>query len=311
MTSITRRGRPPKFRRKSLAPDRIAVGSYFDSIVLIQNKRIDHELFGELQRSFGPGRGTWRKDIVPDTRPSPTGYLINYLALHRPPRTTVHLLKELLNHGQTIAAVHVALDVLVESQKLAVAWQDFFEEHLVFNPKVPTKTAIFDTTTYYNIHLTAGDRYALYSDEPSRLREGLACCHLEARILGPKALRAAHLSSPEALLQANHRTFWDQRLNLQSPPSFERLARAGNGATNSRQVGAMGDEANQTRARELLRASKNPRGVVVAQDLLANMRATGGKYSTRPIRHFYKNRHDWLLPTRWNVHWDEHAWTQA
>ncbi len=134
------------------------------------------------------------------------------------------------------------------------------------------------------------------------------CCHLEARVIGAKALRAAKLATPAALLNENHRKFWDERLDLRRSPSFERLARASNKASNSRQAAAIGDEANQRRVRELLAKSLNDRGVVVAQTLLANMRATKGLYSSKPIRHFHKQRHDWLLPNRWNVQWRSDTW---
>lgn len=311
MTSVCRRGRPPKSPRRSIAPPRVAIGSYFDTVKLIQNRKLDPDLFKRLQESFGPGRGDLKKDLVSDKEDSPTGYVVHTLALHRPPRETIQFLNELLRHGQTIAAVHVALDILVDSQDIALSWQDFLEGHLITNPKAPTAPVVVESTTYYNASRAAGERFALYSDQPARLRERLMCCHLEARVLGPRALRTAHLATPEALLQANHLKFWNERLDLRRPPSFERLARASNKATNSRQSDALGDEANRQRAMELLTASQNDRGGVVAQALLARMRAAHGVYSTKPIRHFQKQRHDWLLPFRWNVQWDPETWRYA
>lgn len=311
MTSISRRGRPPKSSRTSIAPPRVAVGSYYDTVELIQHNKIEPGMFKRLQESFGEGRGALGEDIVRDEYLSPTGYKIHTLALHRPTRATVHFLNELLQHGQTISAVHVALDILVESLEIAMAWRDFLERHLITNPKAPMAPVVEESITYYNFFRVAGERFALYSDEPARLKEGLMCCHLEARVIGPKALRAAHLATPSAMIQANHRRFWNERLDLRRPPPFERIARASNKASNSRQASALGDEANRQRARELLAASQNPRGGVVAQTLLANMRAAQGLYSTKPIRHFQKQRHDWLLPARWNVQWDPETWAIA
>ncbi len=308
MTSMRKRGRRARITRTSLAPDRVAIGSYIDSIVLIQHKKIDEARFEILQRTFGPGRGILGRDIVPEEVPSPTGYVIHTLALHRPTLATVHFLNELLLHGQTIKAVHVALDVLVETPQLAIEWQDFLEGHLITNPKAPREVTIYDTVTYYNALLAAGERFALYSDEPARLREGLMCCHLEVRVIGPKALNAAELSSPDALRQMNHRRFWNERLKLLRPPTFFQIARASNKAGSSRQATAIGDEANQRRAWDLIRASQNARGKVVAQNLLAKMREARGLYSTRPLRLFGQQRHHWLLPSRHNVQWNPHAW---
>lgn len=305
---MRKRGRRLRTTRTSLAPDRIAIGSYIDSIVLFQHKKIDEARFAILQRTFGPGRGILGCDIVPDKAPSPTGYVIHTLTLHRPTLATVHFLNELLRHGQTIKEVHIALDVLVETPQLAVEWQDFLEGHLITNPKAPRKITIYDTVTYYNAHLAAGESFALYSDKPARLREGLMCCHLEVRVVGPKALIGAKLSSPDALRQMNHRRFWNERLKLFRPPTFFQIARASSKAGSSRQATAIGDEANQGRATDLIRASQNVRGRVVAQTLLAKMRETKGLYSSRPLRLFGKQRHYWLLPSRHNVQWAPHAW---
>lgn len=308
MSSISRRGRRAGHVRTSFAPDRVAIGSYVDSVVLIQDRKIDDDRFAKMKETFGPGRGKLKEDIFPDEQKSPTGYVVHTLALHRPTMSTIRFLDELLQHGQTIKEVHVALDVLVESRELAFAWQDFLEEHLITNPKAPLIPAVAETTTYYNPLLVAGERFALYSDKPARLQEGMMCCHLEARIIGPTALKAAGLGSPSRILNMNHRKFWDKRLDLRRPPSFEKIARASNKASNSRQPSALGDQSNQDRALDLLRSSYNVRGKVNAQRLLANMRAADGLYSTQPIRHFREQRHDWLLPPRVNVHWNPDAW---
>lgn len=308
MTFMRKRGRRIQIRRKSLAPDRVAVGSYIDSIVLIQHKKIDEARFAILQRTFGPGRGILGLDIMPDKALSPTGYWIHTLALHRPTLATVHLLDELLQHGQQLKEVHVALDVLVETPELALAWQDFFEGHLITNPKAPRSISVYDTVTYYNAHLAAGESFALYSDRPARLKEGLMCCHLEVRVMGPKALRVAKLWSPDALRQMNHRRFWNERLKLFRPPSLFQIARASNKAGSSCHATAAGDEANQRRAVDLLLASQNVREKVVAQSLLAKMREARGLYSKRPLRLFTPQQHYWLLPSRHNVQWNPCAW---
>jgi hypothetical protein len=309
VTLPSRRGRPPDCRRKFVHPEREVVGSYVDTVVLRQHKKIDKALLGSLALTFGPGRGIWHEDIVPDSRPSPTGYVVHTLSLHRPTESTIRFLETLLEHGQSIAAVHVALDILVKTPELAFACKDFLEHRLITNPKAPTVVSALDTTSYYNPLLKAGERYVLYADKPSRLLEDLSCCHLEARIIGPQALKAARLSTPIAILQANYMKFWNRRLDLRLPPSSDRLARARNKASNSRQRDALGDEANQKHVAEMLSASQNERGIVVAQTLLANMRAAGDHYSTRPIRHFEKQRHDWLLPARRNVHWSPELWS--
>lgn len=308
MSPISRRGRRAGRVRTSLAPDRVAVGSYIDTVVLKQDRKIDDDRFAKLQESFGPGRGKLKEDIVHNERPSLTGYVVHTLALHRPTIETIRYLDELLQHGQTIKEIHVALDVLVESLELANAWQDFLEGHLITNPKAPLLPTVVETTTYYNAFLAAGERYALYSDKPARLAENMMCCHLEARIIGPDALKSARLDSPSSILHMNHRKFWDKRLDFRRPPSFEKIARASNKSSNSRQPTAIGDKANQERAMDLLHSSRNERGKLNAQTLLANMRATNGLYSTRPIRHFSKQRHFWLLPSRLNVHWHPEMW---
>lgn len=308
MTHVARRGRKPTHKRTSLAPERVAVGSYIDTIVLIQQRKIDDARFAKLQETFGPGRGKVEEDIVHNELPSRTGYVVHTLSLHRPTMATVRYLDELLQHGQKIKEVHVALDVLVESPELAIDWQDFLEGHLITNPKAPLLPSVFETTTYYNASLAAGERYVLYSDKPARLRENMMCCHLEARVIGPKALSAARLGLPTSILHLNHQKFWNKRLDLRRPPSFEKIARASNKMSNSRQPSALGDQSNQDRALDLLRSSYNVRGKVNAQRLLANMRAADGLYSIQPIRHFREQRHDWLLPPRVNVHWNPDAW---
>lgn len=309
MTLTTKYGRPAKASRTSIAPERVAIGSYIDSVVLIQHKRIDDDHFHELTKTFGPDRGVVGEDLVRDKDKVPgRGYTVHTLALHRPTMATVRNLNELLELGQSIKEVHVALDILTKSPSLAVAWKDFLEGHLITNPKAPHPTVVVNTTTYYNYALRAGEQYALYSDKTARLVEKMWCCHLEARVIGPRALEAAGVASPSALLHLNHHKFWSKRLDLRRPPSSARLARASNNSSNSRQDAALGNRANQARAAELLQSSLNERGYVVAQSLLANMRAAKGLYSSRPIRHFRKQRNDWLLPPSVNVHWEPESW---
>lgn len=268
MSSAKKPGRPARATRTSIAPARVAVGSYIDTVVLIQHRKLEDARFEALKKTFGPGRGVLGKDIIPDSSTnSTTKYTVHTLALHRPTIATAHFLDELLGHGQSIKSIHVALDILVDSLELALAWQDFFEGHLITNPKAPKRTFTVETSTYYNPFLKAGERYILYSDKPARLMENLMCCHLEARIIGPKALEAAGMASPSGILQLNHRKFWDERLDLRRHPSFEKIARASYKSSNSRKASALGDEVNQRRAMDLLRSSQNVRGKVVAQTL--------------------------------------------
>ena len=303
-----KRGRPSQRQRTSIAPLREFVGSYIDTIDLIQDKKLDDELFERLQLSFGPSRGFYGTDIVPYERRSPTGYVIHHLALHRPTRETTQLLRELIPRGQRVYGVAVALDVLVRTDDQALAWSDYLERRMIFSAG---QNAVVhnDSVTYYNKEAEEGTRLALYSDRICRLNGNYMACHVEARLIGSRTTARSGLSTSEGILAMNHRRFWDARLDLRKPPSLERLARARNRSANARNLLSMGSAENQQFTRDLLDSARNAQGVVVAQALLEKMRSSEAPLSSRPLSRFTRERHDWLLPARENVHWHPEAWS--
>jgi hypothetical protein len=130
------------------------------------------------------------------------------------------------------------------------------------------------------------------------------CCHLEYRVVGPKALERCGLATTGGIRQLDHRTFWDANLKFWRPPSPEALARAGNNASRARTSESLGTEKNQKAANQTIRLATSGHATIFnAYMLLWDLRRGKRTYNQRPLRLFERLSHAWALPPSRNYFW--------
>jgi hypothetical protein len=130
-------------------------------------------------------------------------------------------LEWIARHAHHITSCELANDLIYDTYWAAQSADDFVDQHFV-------KKHHSGKTRYFGASRMTGDRKAanniiLYADKPSR-NTGQPCCHLEWRIRGRAALKAAGIGGAADLLTFDHRRFWRERL-LIAKLDLQRLGR--------------------------------------------------------------------------------------
>lgn len=158
----------------------------------------------------------------PEVRLTFNGRAINSLWLHQPTRAALTLIDQTC---ATIVRVHLALDLLTDSASQGRQLQDHIVRHLMPHSKPREDVTWKRTTAYFGWHGGRGPgvSVAIYSDRTSKAIPGHACCHIEWRITGAAALKAAKLRQTSDLLTLKHDEFWAGAARLVQTPSSESL----------------------------------------------------------------------------------------
>ena len=135
------------------------------------------------------------------------------------PQPTNHALTYLLNRvgaAHQINYLELPLDLTTTSASDAQKLQEFFEVYWVQTHRGKLRVGSYGGTAYSANRGKARNSHTIYSDRPSKVTGEEFCCHLEWRISGRPAVRAAGFESLVDLLEFDHRAFWEKKLRLRA-----------------------------------------------------------------------------------------------
>ena len=297
-------GRNRKISRRSLVPVSVeARASYVDSICVILPERMPKDAFRKLRLSLYAEQRPLKRRYVLRRVPTANDFWIFKLTVHQPTPTSVQILGEAVEAIRArLLEVHLSLDLITRSPNDAITLQDYLEGRLLPSTRLKHPISKFKGTTYFNRKTRKGVEVALYSDKPSKV-SGQPCFHMDWRVIGTVALKRAGLATVSAILDLEHKIFWNERLALWLPPSITMLTNARLRQDKSKKPEAINNPLNQSQARLLLRDASSPRGVVIAHEVLSRLRKAESEYNHRPMRLFVQEPHDWMLPASSNALW--------
>lgn len=119
-----------------------------------------------------------------------------------------------------VSLIEISLDFLTRSQSGAERVHTALAAHLAKPGKGRAKnveviTSSRGTTHYFGSRYGRPGHIKLYSGLPSKVSGG-PCAHIEARMVGRRAVRAAGIESLTSLLTFDHPEFWRAKLRLYS-----------------------------------------------------------------------------------------------
>jgi hypothetical protein len=141
--------------------------------------------------------------------------------LRQPSQRALHWLAR--RNDVLINRVEITLDLVFEYRgNVEEAW-DFFHQHLVRRwhgrsqeirvvRSAPRDDEPGAWGTRYDAGRRAPNRLVLYADDHTRITGELNCLHVEWRLTGLKAVRAAGINSGKDMPEFDHRAFWQRRL---------------------------------------------------------------------------------------------------
>lgn len=302
-------GRPRKRERKTAPPVTVSdVLSFVDTITVRLFSAIPPIEFSELAASLrGNLDSPKKRRLVSRTHLSRQDYWMHLLAIHQPSLWTLDVLRR-VGASFAIVEVHVALDLLVGSKGDASALATYVGTKITKprcqkrpmtlvreaadgpEPVSRGNTDPGDCTLYIDRLRRSCPELTLYADHPTKTQSGKPCLHVEWRIRGSRQLKRAGLNTLEGIEQLDHRTFWDERLQLFRAPDAQTLN------------GAFGNAGCTLDSTELLRVCSYRTGKVVTHDLMAELVGVLRYHQARVL--FGRIDHAWMLPSPENALWD-------
>ena len=179
-----------------------------------------------------------------------------------------------------INRVEITLDFIFESLAERDDTSEFLHRHLVrrwHNKNQQIRIYMPEADDYslggtrYDAGGRSQNRAVLYRETHSRITGEINCLHLEWRLNGLKAVRAAGIETFQDLLEFNHRVFWQKRLRLYNVDR-RRLGRmvrnkASGGKRRAAEIHPSGTDLDGRTGEVLVRAYDT------VQELIDNMRA--------------------------------------
>ena len=157
------------------------------------------------------------------------------LKLFQPSEEALRVLIECLGDqiGAIVTGAELAVDMICEQDRDALATQAWIAERLVFRRQRDSVIREQGTTDYYSRRTSprSGKRGrvgVVYADKPSKLNSkffGRTCVHLECRFTGSQVLASIGIASVSDLLTFNHEAFWRSAVTLFQLPSRTELGR--------------------------------------------------------------------------------------
>jgi hypothetical protein len=184
--------------------------SYFDTIVLWLDRKLEYPVRQRLERMCGSLRHEERR---PRWRPT----LVQRLQLHQPSTDALRFLSRLLSKRRIyheINCVDVAIDYVFRTTQETLRFHKFLDVHFVKRWHRKHRLSYFRTTRYTAQRRWVRNNVALYSDKPSRFT-GDPCAHLEWRSRLKSAVRSIGVSNLSDLISFDHRGFWEKRMILE------------------------------------------------------------------------------------------------
>lgn len=288
-------GQKPRVR-VPLLPDFIGRDSYVDSVAVRVRRSWTSAEFEEFRRHCG----RFYRDAVKLPEPLGNRYmLVDFF--HQPQPRIFELIEE---HGLQLFQLHVALDLTTSTFDEAIEGQRFIE-HRIQRSSRPVNLSSWEGETTAYIGRTqslAGAQIVVYSDHRSKVGR-FPCVHVEYRIRGVQALEREKFGCPSDVVALNHQEFWAQRLQLRTPPTFDKLVRhrVRHLARNQRRPNV---DTIQRTVRLQLRAASGPElNTVLSSDLL-HLLQSWNYVGANPGRLFSRESNKWLLPQPDNALWN-------
>jgi hypothetical protein len=197
-------------------PRPIGIYPYFDKMQFWVGWPLNQRTIASLRRQCGKG-GLFVAD-----GPAPfAGGFCQRVELRQPSERALRWLAQ--HNDALINQVEVTLDLVFEYRgNVEEAW-DFFHQHLVRRwhrksqeirvvRSAPRDDEPGACGTRYDAGRRVPNRLVLYADDHTRITGELNCLHVEWRLTGLKAVRAAGIESGQDLSEFDHRAFWRRRL---------------------------------------------------------------------------------------------------
>lgn len=293
-------GRKKKVWRGCLLPEVDDRLSYIDTVAFRLPKLMQKAEFRDLRLAMFNAQGTRKRRIVlrKVTLPVDVGGWYFMMYVHQP---TPEALELLASRGGPLAEVHVALDLVASTWGVADELKQYLLHRLLRNASPSTWTTWVGSTGYIGqTKWRPQSRFVIYSDRRSKVNHQ-HCCHVELRVVGQRDLRNHQLLLAKDVLNLQHRAFWDRQLRLQRPPS-ERDLVAARARFLRKQGRPVERRVLENSSRLYMRMSRAADGAVSSSDLLFALRSSRYVGKT-PVRLFYRESHDWMLPEPPNALW--------
>jgi hypothetical protein len=206
--------------------------AYFDRIVIWLRIPVDGRTLKKLRHHCGhlqPGRRIARWDRNFKQRldfKQPDEEALRWIAGRN---------DGLINYGE------VTLDLIFRSRAESVAARDYLYRHLTRRWHRGQEIVFYDNdedSTRYDGPRTAPNVIAIYLEDYSRITGECYCLHVEWKMRGVDAVRAAGILRPRHLLTFDHRAFWRERMRLYTvdPGRLGRLFRNREEITHSHRI---------------------------------------------------------------------------
>ena len=196
--------------------------AYFDKVQVWLKQPLDAVGLKRLRRGC---RGEVHvKDDVLYTK---SGAYRQRLQLHQLTRSALVALRR--RNDVLINMVEIACDYIYDDEIALDTAADYIKDHLVQRHH-RTQVTVRYKGTLYTGQRRAKNRMAVYADRHCKLTGEVHCLHIEWRVVGVKAVRAAGVHDVGDLLGFNHHAFWQNHLCLYEVD----VRRLGRGYWNSR-----------------------------------------------------------------------------
>lgn len=206
-----------------VAPTRAAANHcYFDKLQFWVCKPIDQKTIAQLAKECGRG-GIYAKD-------GPARFDARYRQRVEFRQPSIKALRWLTQRSDAlINRAEITIDLVFNNWAERDDTWEFLHQHLVRrwhgrkqeirayrrraqNHPLSDEGGVGDTR--YDAGRGAPNVVVFYREEHSRVTGELCCLHLEWRLNGSRAVRAAGIESGRDLLEFDHRQFWQKRLLL-------------------------------------------------------------------------------------------------
>ena len=205
-------------RPHTTLPEPIGINPYFDKIQFWVRKPLDQRTIVWLRRQCGRG------SLFVADEPAPFGGgFCQRIELRQPSDKALRWLAR--HRDALINQVEITIDLTFKFRANVEEASDFLHQHLVRRwhrrrqgVRTFCSTPRDDNTgageTRYDAGPQASNLLVIYAEDHTRITGELNCLHIEWRLNGLKAVRAAGIGSGQDLPEFDHRAFWQKRLRL-------------------------------------------------------------------------------------------------
>jgi transposase-like protein len=293
--------RPKQKTRRHLLPEVLGRASYIDTVAVRLPRLLEKKDFRKLRLTMFGAQGTRKRRIVLKKTflPPEVGGWYWTMYVHQPTQAALGILEEA--HLQ-LTRVDIALDMFVGSADDAAEARDYVLHRIQRTARPVELSRIVEGQTAYVGQTTRRTAVlVIYADNRSKVN-GQRCVHIELRLFHAHARRGLGLASIRAVMDLDHRVFWNQALRLRKPPSLDEIARARRELLRRLARPVREDQIERILRRLQRLCSDGGEGLIRSSDLLFLLRE-GRHVGRNPGRLFSAESHAWMLPEPGNALW--------